>query len=233
MISVGNLTSDVSLTDGSSYATASISPSANHLLLAVVASFRNGAGTVAPTVTGLGLTWTQIVTTVTGDDKLRITIFRAFSPTTPTPGALTFDFGGQTQDRCLWSICNASDAVSPQAQSGSKSINGGTCPVTLAAFADPVNNAAFGGFSFLTGLGAHSYNVGSGFTQIAQGATSEAGLQINLLTEWKLGQDTEVDATISGGVTGQQVGVAIEIPKAPDPPIPALLVVPDVRYGGP
>lgn len=211
-IAITSLTSNSSLTDASSYATASIAPSAEDFLLASVVNFRNAGAATTPTMTGLSLTWTQIATTITTDNKLRITMFRAYSATTPASGTLTFDFAGQVQDRCLWSICKATQASSPQIQSATNVVTASSITVTLLAFADAANNAAFGAFSHLA-TNNNVLNVGTGFTQIDLVTSTESNLGVPLLTEWKIGEDLSVDA--SGNVGVGRVGIAIEIDNYP------------------
>lgn len=92
-----------STTDASSYVTASITPSANKLIV-IGALGRQASGTPAtPTVTGCGLTWSQIVTNnPSAVATRRQTLLGATgSPSTDT---LTIDFGGTTQSQCWWSV---------------------------------------------------------------------------------------------------------------------------------
>lgn len=104
-VSCSNLLANGSTTGATSYTTASVSPGANHLLLLQVKSRTNITATPnTPTVTGLGLTWVQIGLPLdiddTGSSRERMTLWRAMG--TPTSGALTFDFAGQSQTHCEW-----------------------------------------------------------------------------------------------------------------------------------
>jgi hypothetical protein len=98
------LTSGSSTTpDGATQATASISPSANCLILAAVQSAQ-GAGPPPASATGNGLTWEQVATVAfSSGSARRQTVLRAMGAS-PSAGAVTFDFAGATQSSFSWSI---------------------------------------------------------------------------------------------------------------------------------
>lgn len=190
------LTSGLSTTDANSYATASVTPTANRLVILCVRNRKAGGGDT-PTATGNSLTWVQMGTVLSGGGTQRITFFRAMSAT-PTAGAITIDFGGVTQTACSWSVSefdgvlttgtDGADAVSqPTVCAAGQS--GLTVVVTLAAFGH-VNNGAFGFFF-------HPFDEvsveGSGFTAIHNQSSSENNN--NIFTEWRADNDTTVDAT--------------------------------------
>jgi hypothetical protein len=105
------LTENASTTDGTSIATASISPVAGQPIYAAVASVRALGSVATPTCTGCGLTWTQVATITNLSTTLRrVTIFEAIG--TPSAGALTFDFGGQTQDAFVWAVIQVAETKS-------------------------------------------------------------------------------------------------------------------------
>src|SRR3990172_1754051 len=89
------LTNGVDGTDTTEYTTASISPSANRLILVMVHSRDNSAPHSVPTVSGLSLTWNQVVTKTQTDGGgtvgNTVTVFRALS-SSPGSGALTISF---------------------------------------------------------------------------------------------------------------------------------------------
>lgn len=114
--------------DATSFVTAAVSPSANRPEYAIIQTAA-GAGPVAPTATGAGLTWVQ-ERTVTFSTR-RITVLRALG--TPTPGAVTFDFGVQTQTSAIWQIVECTNADTSgtngsgaTAQSASQTVAAGT-----------------------------------------------------------------------------------------------------------
>lgn len=103
-----NLAASFDTTDLSSYTTASISPTANKLLLMSVVQYQSSGTAATPTVTGAGLTWTVVTTAVRLNR--RCTVFRA-TGASPSTGALTIDFAGNTQSNCGWSVNEATNAV--------------------------------------------------------------------------------------------------------------------------
>jgi hypothetical protein len=189
--------------DRSSYTTASISPSANKLILIAVAS----SGTPS-SVTGNGLTWTSVTSKT--QSSWTINVYRALSTTTPTPGAVTFGFSG-TMNQCAWSInefsnvdiggTNGANAV-VQSASNSNSGSQTGLTVTLSAFSG-ASNATYGAiFSVLAG----AYTEGSGFSQLGEANTGE----ISIGTEFKDSNDTSVDWTW-GSRSSDNGAIAVEI----------------------
>ena len=87
------------------YTTASISPGANRAVYAFVASVQ-GAGVVTPTLSGNGLTWTQIAVQSISTLR-RLTVFRAMG-SSPTAGAVTITHGSNMAE-CVWSIVEVAD----------------------------------------------------------------------------------------------------------------------------
>lgn len=220
-VSGTNLSSAGSSTDASSYATASVTPAANALILV---SFATRTGITAdpnqPTLTGCGLTWVVVDSVVydnTSSSRRRVTLFRGMG-SSPSTGALTFDCGGQTQTGAVWSIdqftnvdtsgTNGSGAI---VQSANASIldNSGTpassLTVTLGAFGS-TNNATFG---VLADEFAGSESPGSGFTQL--GFTDNTpDVDLRLLSQWKSTNDTSVDFSFAGPNVGFGA-IAVEI----------------------
>lgn len=210
-----------SATDATSYNTASVTPTANRLYLLAVWS-RTGitADPNAPTVTGAGLTWVQVATVVydnTSSSRRRLTVFRAMGA--GSAGALTIDFGGQTQTSATWDLTEF-DGVDTSGTNGSGAVvqsatnfDGGTTATsitaTLSAFGS-VNNATYGaGGSGQTG---NTAAVGSGFTQISNGSPDGEAGQL-CITEFKNSNDTTVDASFTP--TGSEIGIiGVEIKAA-------------------
>src|SRR5687767_13823040 len=112
------LTGAMNNVDQSSYATASITPTANRLILCFVQSRASSAA--VPTLTGCGLTWVQVSTGANSTTALRLTLFRAMGAA-PSTGALTIDFGGQVQANCSWSVVEF-DGVDTSGTNGSGAI---------------------------------------------------------------------------------------------------------------
>lgn len=143
-ISVFQLTSGASTTDGTSIATSSITPTAGRFLVAWLTQTEGDLGdTVIPTVAGCGLTWVAVTD---GSQSIasgrRITAFYAIA-TTPSAGAVTFTFAGagSNQDSFIWSIAEYAgvDVVNPIVQAKPQ-LNGVATTATLTLTA-PLENA--------------------------------------------------------------------------------------------
>ncbi len=196
-------------TPAASFATASIAPSANQLVLAAVFTTVSGGATAAPTLSGNGLTWVQIATQVFSTD-FRITLFRAMG-SSPSSGAVTMDFSANTQDFGSWSLTEFNNVDTSGANGAGavvqSAINSDTTAVsltmTLSAFAE-ANNATYGtvGISINEAPGA-----GSGFSLLG----TTAGGQGSLGSEWRSDNDTSVNMTFSSANCG---GIAVEIQVA-------------------
>lgn len=202
-----DLTTSASTTDGTSYVTASITPSSNTLILACVHTEISAGTPNTPTATGNGLTWVSIGSNLTNQN--RTTLFRARG--TASAGAVTFDYAGQTISDSSWSIVSV-DGAATSGTNGSGAIiqfatgtNSGntSLTVTLAAFANAAN-ATFGCFGINNNV---TITAGSGFTIINQPGVSSSRVAI----EWKNSNDTGVDASWT---TSTAAAVAVEIAPA-------------------
>lgn len=193
--------------DNSVFTTASISPTAGKLVLLAVGGNRGGAlpPSAAPTVSGNGLTWTQVDTVVDSTQR-RLTLFRAFA-NNPSAGAVTITFADVQTDGASWSFVewieldttgtNGANAI---VQSATNNVDAASMTVTLASFAH-VRNPTFGAV-FTDGTG--NITVGSGFTELG-----EANSPRTIETEWKAANDTTVDWSWTGTLNAQ--GIAVEL----------------------
>lgn len=209
-----NLTNNVDEVDRNSYTTASITPTANNLILLTVVNRSSDSVTTVPTASGNGLTYVQVSSNaydVSVPSMRTITVFRAMG-SSPSTGAITIDFAGVTQTDCLWSVDQFS-GIDTSGTNGSGAIvqsataidaNGGLVQVTLSAFGS-ADNATFGAFG---GASTTAVTAGSGFTLL--GAKQSLN-NTELGTEWKATNDTTVDATLFAANSG---GIAIEIKAA-------------------
>jgi hypothetical protein len=122
-ITVANLVTAASGTDATSYVTASITPTANALVLAFVHG-TDLTGSAQPTLSGNGLTWVAITTvqfnTIAAPEG-RLTVFRAMGAA-PSAGAVTIAFGAVEQNGCSWSIVQATGDVDTSGTNGSGAI---------------------------------------------------------------------------------------------------------------
>jgi hypothetical protein len=212
---MADLTSGITETDASSQATASITPSANRLVLACVGNRSTSGDAAVITATGNGLTWVSVATVIfgeSGNNRDRVTILRAMGAS-PSAGAITFDAGGVSQDTWAWSIMefagvdpggtNGSAAV---VQSATRQETAGvtTSTVTLAAFGS-ANNATFGVIG--RNKNNESSTPGTGFTEIHD--VTVASESLSMATEWRNDNDTTVDMSWASSVKAG--GVAIEV----------------------
>lgn len=228
LIAPAILTASGSATDASSYATASVTPTANALILASV--FNIAVGPATPTASGNGLTWVAVAS-VAVVNNARTTLFRAMGAS-PTAGAITFDFGGQTQQNAHWTVTevtgvdqsgtNGSGAV---VQSATASGTSAAPSVTLAAFA----RAANGTYGVIGVNATDAITPGTGFTELSDTALVESN---NIEDEWRVDNDTTVDWSIASNLFA---AVAVEIGAGPQNTHPWTLGMAlgmDIRAGG-
>lgn len=207
----------------SSYATQRTAPEPNRLLLLAVENRKATAADI-PTVTGLGLTWVQLQTSLyeVGATQRRLTVFRALGAA--VAGVVTIDFAGVSQTGCLWSLVecayvdttgtNGSGAV---VQSVVAAGTGLTGLATLAAFGN-VNNATVGFFGHST---QESVTPGAGFGEVNELAFNGMVLE----AEFRDTNDTTVDATWATSSTWAAIGIEVKAGTAPVIPtaLPAVL----------
>ncbi len=216
-VAVVNVATSGNNADLSSYATASINPVGNTLLLLWVYSIA-GSAPNTPTATGLGLTWVEVAHVDDGSGLRKLTLFRAMGPL-PTAGVITMDFGAQAQSGAAWSLAqftgmdmsgtNGSGAIVQNVTNFNASAVS-SLTVTLAAFGS-ASNATAGGFGFpLNAAGT----TGTGFTQVGERHQNTPNLA--LLSEFNPGNDTTVDVSL-GANTVPIVGIAVEIKIASVP----------------
>lgn len=187
----------------SSINTASITPVKNSLILVPVAS--EVASPNTPTISGCSLTWAQIATKVNAANNLRLTLFRGLG--VATTGALTIDFGGQTQgfinygiDQFIGTDTSGTSGSEAIVQSASYTQASGTTPsVTLSPFSN-INNATYG---VIACNGTIAITEGSGFSVLDYHATN-----ISMKSQWKSTNDTSVDWTIPTSIAN---AIAVEI----------------------
>lgn len=204
------LTSGANTTNQNSYVTASISPGANRLVLVTVLNFGTGSSPNTPTLSGNGLTYQLIDTQLYQSNFIRLSLFRSMGAS-PSSGAITIDFAGQSQDSCHWAVSefsgvsatgtHGSGAIVQSAKAAPTSTTTGLA--TLSAFADAAN-ATFGCFA-INSSGSNLITPGSGFTEIYEVSTGQRNLQ----TEWRDSADTSVDATTASAENWAVIAVEI------------------------
>lgn len=202
-------------TDGTSFETASVSLSANKLVLLAVTNRISATPPTTPTVSGASRTWTQVATKDESNIQ-RTTVFRSLSGSANS-GALTIDFGLDTQVRCLWSVAeftgvdtggtNGASAIVQSVTDSSASAD--PFSITLAAFSDAAN-ATYGAIGVTVADAA--ITEGSGFTELGDAVITEATVTATQ-SEWRADNDTSVDWNLNAAAVC--TGVAIELKIAP------------------
>jgi hypothetical protein len=182
--------------NASTYSTASIAPGSNRVALAFVMNVRSGAaGAVEPTAQGNGLTWKRVESVqVTGAPNRRLTCFRA-TGAAPTAGPLSFDFAGEQQALCAWSVFEY-DRVTDVAQVKTSSGGATTMPsIALGALADPNKSIVVGGVIVNSLFGPTQVQPGQGIAEIHEQDVAEAGTGGSLQTEDRTGGGTTINWT--------------------------------------
>jgi hypothetical protein len=218
-IGVTALTASSAAASAQSWATASVIPTGNRLVLACFAWAASTAVVASPiaSVTGNGLTWVLLsgqnygAATGTIDARHRMEVWRALGPA-PTAGVITVTHAAAQPgiNRC-WSVfeVNSTD-LSGTSGSGAirqSAVNRGTLVTTATATLGAFGSTANATFGF--GAGASAMTVGTGFTAIATQIVTTPTPAVSLITEWFLGVDTTVNAnqTSSGqfGIIGFEI----------------------------
>lgn len=208
------LTSNYDNTDASSYATASVTPGANRLLLLGIANARSAATAPEPTATGNGLTWVTVVTQLHSNNTRRVTVLRAMGAS-PSTGAITIDFAADTQVGCAW-ILHEYTGMDTSGTNGSGAIvqsvgehNAAATSATIDLASAP--SASNGTSGFLAIWGANEdITPGTGFTEY--GDVNGLTPTLSFAGEFKDTGDQTVD--FSWTTSSQSTGCAIEIKVA-------------------
>lgn len=206
-----NLTSGLQ-NSATSFTSSSISPTANTLIIATVWQIVGSGTPNNCTLSGAGMTWTEVGNVLSSDNKQRITVFRALS-SSPGSGAVTSANGSQTVDQQYSfnqfsnvdvSGSNGANAIVQSLASNTFSGTNTGVTVTLSAFSN-ANNATFG---FVAGSAQPGIVAGSGFTELSQVATESQA-------QWKNSNDTSVDWTWPS-TANIGIGVALELKASND-----------------
>jgi len=194
-----NLTAGNDSTDSATYTTASITLKAGRLYLIAV---ENSHGSSAAAISSIdnGPTFVNRSTTQYNSTLNRVSIWSAV-PINDYTGTLVINFGGgNTQTGCIWSLnemsgvdTSASDGIVQQAVGTG---NSGTALATLGAFGSTAN-ATFGAHGHAA---ATASAPGTGFTELSDTTTATPAQA--LCTDWRVDNDTTVDATFTSAEWG-------------------------------
>lgn len=197
---------------GTSAVTAAIAPGANRLIVAFVQTALTA--TAAPTtVSGAGLTFTQVATVpFSTSNARRITALRAMSAS-PGTGVVTIDMGGVNQTSFIWHIAecsgtaitgtNGGDAIVQSATQTATSATSITTTLAALEAATSVNLAASG-----VAIGGNQ-TPDADFVELAEQsvATGPGGIEV----EWATNQ-APVTPTFASANAG---AIALELRIAP------------------
>lgn len=216
-VSGTHLTSNGSGTNATSYATASITPTANALVLCAVCSELSGVPAV-PTVTGCSLTWVEVANCFfdQAGTQSRLTLFRALG--TPSTGTLTIDFSGVTQAGCEWSVAefagvdtggtNGSAAIVQSAKT-TEPAAGATTSITATLGAGiTAGNAAYSAAAWEANEAGSAEGT---WTLLGQG--THAGPSAAILSQW-INSSSDTSGTISWTTSVLAGSIIVEIKAA-------------------
>lgn len=221
-VSATNLIANGSAVSGTTFTTASISPTSNSLVLAAIV-VENTASTNPgnPTLSGNGLTWVLVDTAGGGSilydsasgSRRKLFVFRALGAS-PSSGAVTITTA-ETDAGCLWVIdefsgtdttgTNGSGAIVQSAVGKDETGTVNHKTVTLGAFGS-TNNATYGASGWATGT--LTFTAGTGFTKLNNFGLSSPG--IDVATEFAADNRTSVDETASANDFVGQIGLEIK-----------------------
>jgi hypothetical protein len=212
-VAITNLTAQDNGSNLATYTTASISPVSNALLLCAVLTTLVGTPP-APTVSGLGLTWTTVANCFfrPSNTQYRLDVYRALG--TPTPGSVTLDYGGVAQAGATWVI----DQVTGVATTG---LNGSDAVLQTAI--SPVPSTSVATRTIALNSAIQTGNVPWAVTAwgVAEAGTGEAGWTVlanpfgpgpgkAVLSQWRNGTD-DLSATATWTTAGYSGAVILEL----------------------
>lgn len=208
-----SLTTGQSATDASSYATASITPTANSIVLLSVWSDISSGPPVQPTATGNSLTWTAINSDTNATDvNRRLTILRAMG-SSPSTGAITIDFASETQRVIMWNVSQCSDVINNNDGGASVIIHSGLETSNAFGTSDTIvlptfirsGNVAFGAYVHGTN---EATTPDTGFTELSDQNINDGGLISGMQVQYAIGRPT---MSWSWATSSLKFGVATEL----------------------
>ena len=220
-ITVTNLTAGGTTGSATSATTASVSPTADALILLAVCYYDSADNPTFPTsITGNGLTW-ELVNYADVDqfpaDFSRLWLYRAIG-SSPSAGTIVISFGATSIGRISWvvdqftGVAAGGNGTKAIVQSAVAAGASGATSLTavLDPFEDAANNIAYGVFQVQTSNPA-TFTVGGSFTLTGKFDTSTSFAQI--AAEYRA---ADADPSMSWSATSvfQSGAVAAEIAAA-------------------
>lgn len=220
-LAASSLVSSGSTTDGSSFTTGSITPTAYALVLAFISFSRDDSTepVLPTTVSGNGLTWTLITNSDQyfkssgGTSREKCALYRGMAAA-PTAGGVTFNFGVQTITSITWQVSQIT-AVDTTGTNGSGAIvqtttntESGNAPsiTTLAAFGNSGNRPFVG---MTQNNATDSYAVEASWTLLAHTSIGTPGIAsaVGFRSDTT---DTTTDWTANTG-SGAQIAIEVKL----------------------
>jgi hypothetical protein len=214
---VTNLTSGAG-SAATSFATASVAPTGNRLILVSVHAYIS-TGSVqpaTPTVTGNGITYTLVQAQdvdTSGVDRATEWVFRGLA-TSPSSGAITISFGAVTMTRCAWSVDQSDSDIDLSGVNGAGAIAqkvGATSAgaTSLSVSYSPAMRSDSAGYS---AWGHQVQEVKTPRTSWTELSDVTSVTLATMETQFFSGTDTAASA--SWTTSSRAGGIAIEIKKA-------------------
>ncbi len=207
------LTNNGSTTTGTSFNTASITPTANRLVLVCISSVHlTSANAAAPSgVSGNGITYTLLKNISNTGGGLSTSIWRGMSAS-PSTGAIMISFAN-TVARINWSVMELA-GINTGGSNGSAAVNSNTASnedasgtatsitATLAAFGNANNGAVAALGWFMAAASPATCTPDTGWTEGTDAGVTSGSLSLALETQWRASNDTTATGTwnAAGGI---------------------------------
>ncbi|MGZ6865283.1 MAG: beta strand repeat-containing protein [Blastococcus sp.] len=209
-----HLTTGGTTTDATSFTTASITPSANALVLLAVINTLGSGTAPTPTVSGNGLTWVQVQSS--GTSSRQLNVWRGMGAS-PTAGAITISTGATSTSSCLWSVIQY-DGVDTSGTNGSGAIAQSftATPAAATSTSQPFTTTPTAGNAVFGAVGLAVNNVataGSGWT--LGGATGVSSTAVGLLSEYDATDPLPTAVSASWTGSGNSFVIGVEVKAAP------------------
>jgi hypothetical protein len=202
LLALRSKTTSGSGTNATSYATASITSTSGKHLIAMVGNIPTSGTAAQPTLSSAHGTWINRGTYLYSTTD-RHTLFTCLA--NGSSGAVTIDFGAQTQNRCLWSILET-DRLAPDGPVvqlvGNTQLFTAAPSVALSAFENAKNGVLATSWSNADNLCMSE----SGFALGGDSAFVEAA---TLRSFWKHHNDTTASFTLSASTGCHTIGVEL------------------------
>lgn len=213
------LANDTNTTALNSYATASQSPTANRIVLAVISNSATSTRPEVPSLSGNGITWVRLDSfygSTTGTTRVRVTAFAGLTGASPSSGAATIGFTNN-QAACTWSFAEFPGTHLTSISDAIRQVVYGESPDTHLSFEAHLRAGQNSDNAIWSGtykVGTETITPGTGYTEIHEVAQTGPNAQIQ--SQYRLGTARLADG--SWTTTSREAGViAVELRAATNP----------------